>query len=672
MRWSWAAGAFVAAGAALWAATRERGAPHADPPPPVTTPFGEVLPPFAKVRLGPPPPPANWGEIRVLPGGRHALVGRGEWDVARIDLATREPVGRVQVEPWRAAHAAVRKVGVLGRRTLDERFDPPVPADALVAADGRRVVVAVGAQVRVLDAATGSVVATLEPAGAFHVNSVAIAADGSRVAAACSARGGPAGATWIASWWDVAAPARERVVASGQITGVALSDDGAALAALGPELTVFDLPAGSVRFRTERDPKFSPRAVAWSPDGRRVAHARGEDGDVVVRDAADGRELWRTRRGYVGSLRFSPDGRRLVLPGAVTWVRDAETGAVVADLPRACRSADFTPDGARLVLAADTVRVFDTTTWTEIDAPPPAPELPSAELLAWAGDGTWIATASGTGHVRTWDTATGALRASARPVDARIRDLAVAPDGGTVAILDKDGVLVVLDGATLAERSRSPGPATSSIAFRDGVLLRLDRDADGSLVETVVGTGVETGVGTAARRIVGNVGTAPWACGELADDVPYLLARGQGGNVVHDLRNGTPIPADPGLSQNSVGFAADGSSCVVSFVGSARGGIQEGLQVRMLPGGERVTEIGAELRDTLAPFAISRGGTLVAWSGVSPEVELWHVPTTARAARLVGSRTAVVRLGFSPDGDTLAAATRDGSVVLWDVSGWRR
>src|SRR5205823_13149449 len=58
------------------------------------------------------------------------------------------------------------------------------------------------------------------------------------------------------------------------------------------------------------------RAVAYSPDGRRLASASGEygrPGEVKVWDAATGRELpcLRGHKDFVSCVAFSPDGRRL-------------------------------------------------------------------------------------------------------------------------------------------------------------------------------------------------------------------------------------------------------------------------------------------------------------------------------------------------------------------------
>lgn len=54
------------------------------------------------------------------------------------------------------------------------------------------------------------------------------------------------------------------------------------------------------------------RAVAWSPNGKRLASARS-DGTVQVWNAATGKRLltYRGHQDIVGSLAWSPDGKHI-------------------------------------------------------------------------------------------------------------------------------------------------------------------------------------------------------------------------------------------------------------------------------------------------------------------------------------------------------------------------
>jgi WD40 repeat protein len=112
-------------------------------------------------------------------------------------------------------------------------------------------------------------------------------------------------------------------------------------------------------------------AVAWSPDGKRIASASG-DGTVQVWNASSGTTIY-TYRGHdkdVFCLAWSPDGRYIASGGLDTTVQVWDAG-----------------NGNRVyTFHAHTDAVFS---------------------VAWSPDGTRIASASEDGTVQVWDAMTG-------------------------------------------------------------------------------------------------------------------------------------------------------------------------------------------------------------------------------------------------------------------------
>jgi hypothetical protein len=53
----------------------------------------------------------------------------------------------------------------------------------------------------------------------------------------------------------------------------------------------------------------------------------------------------------------------------------------------------------------------------------------------------------------------------------------------------------------------------------------------------------------------------------------------------------------------------------------------------------------------------------------SPDIRLWELATVAERARLNGHRDAVMHIEFSADGKALASASRDTTVLVWDLGG---
>ena len=114
-------------------------------------------------------------------------------------------------------------------------------------------------------------------------------------------------------------------------------------------------------------------ALAWSPDGRRIASG-GDDTTVRVWDATTGAAVV-TYRGHgeaVTQVAFSPDGRRIA---AVT--------------------AEYCGDECGVVL------LWDATTGKDVSFSP----TPSMFTLAWSPDGRHFAASVGANEVQVWQVA---------------------------------------------------------------------------------------------------------------------------------------------------------------------------------------------------------------------------------------------------------------------------
>jgi WD40 repeat protein len=156
---------------------------------------------------------------------------------------------------------------------------------------------------------------------AAGITTAALARDGSMIAA--GTRDGSVRLYRIGRPGDVAAEP-PLVTGGAAIRALAFAPDGRRLAwALDDgSARVLDLRRGEqVALVGHRD---LVRAVAFAPDGDRLATA-GEDGTVRLWDAATGEGRALARPGWVGSVAFSPDGRTLAsigIDGAIHLQRD--------------------------------------------------------------------------------------------------------------------------------------------------------------------------------------------------------------------------------------------------------------------------------------------------------------------------------------------------------------
>jgi len=141
-------------------------------------------------------------------------------------------------------------------------------------------------------------------------------------------------------------------------------------------------------------------SVAWSPDGRRLA-TTSADKTGRVWDTETGKELL-TLSGhsdYVNTVAWSPDGRRLATGSGdkTTKVWDAETGKELLTLRGHTDyvfSVVWSPDGKRLATGSDdkTAKVWDVESGKELLTL--SGHNASVERVAWSPDGKRLATAS--------------------------------------------------------------------------------------------------------------------------------------------------------------------------------------------------------------------------------------------------------------------------------------
>ncbi len=212
-------------------------------------------------------------------------------------------------------------------------------------------------------------------------------------------------------------------------------------------------------------------AVAWSPDGKRIASASG-DHTVQVWDAANGGHVL-TYRGHssdVTSLSWSPDGKNIVsgsVDGTVQ-VWDAATGNRVYTYTGhsdAVFDLAWSPDGKRIASASNdgSAQIWDAFTGMQAIShlSPLNVRLVRTpwNAVAWSPDGKHVAT-GGYGDAIVLDSTTGNIKGYYGHHGGSAHSLAWSPDGVYLAIGRDDATVQVWNVATTANVNTYTGHST--------------------------------------------------------------------------------------------------------------------------------------------------------------------------------------------------------------------
>ncbi len=451
---------------------------------------------------------------------------------------------------------------------------------------------------------------------------------------------------------------------------VAYSPDGRRIATAGcqKEVKIWDAQTGSLLFRLRGHTDY-PCSVAFSPDGQKLVSAGGNDKLVVVWDLSK-RRIIRTFKGHdeaVVATKFSPDGRRIVSASSDNTVRiwDLNVSQEVHQLKHDGRvwAIDISPDGAVIATASgrdDRSRIQG---WN-MDTGARMWELPGdghQADLAFSPDGKCLAVADSLQNVRIYDRQTLQRIQIIDTFVGYAPHLTFSPDGTRIAANQADNSVRIWDAerGTVIETIRGQNSRVQNVAFRPAsteIAFGTVRD-----FVFVYDAGAEQGttlLRTQQDRITA-IGFSPEgsqlaSCGE--DGLIQTWDVRQGGTGTRLAKIATPL--------RSLAYSPDGR-----FLATC--GDDQIARVWDLAAAKCVTEFAAHSRG-LQAIAYSPDGTLIATAGRSRQVKVWE-PLSGRVKHSFEHAKREVRsVAFSPDGQFLAVAGPGHLVELWELAAEER
>jgi WD40 repeat protein len=454
---------------------------------------------------------------------------------------------------------------------------------------------------------------------------------------------------------------------------------------------------------------------------------------ALLRDVSTGKELRRIPAGtFPGpgngvkrALAFSPDGALLADGGwgnARLRLWETATGKELTVFPRIGRDIEgiaFAPDGKTVAAAGDNVYLYDPATGKErlrIER--------RAQRLAFSRDGS-VLTGAVSGAIYRWDAASGRQLTLAAAQDSPVEQILVSADGRQVFTTDQDGDLRAWDAAGDKAPRRLAGEVSRGVvASPDRRFLAWTvRDVHGNSRIRLYDVAAERVIDPALRSREGfsSIGGEATVAAFLPDGKSLLTLEGwpptfrlwdlESGN---ERRSFTATPPQPAAQAPGAAPAEDPGVPVRLWnaaTGEAGHELNKPMNVLGVPDepGPGVDDLG----EPLAPLtfyrqaALSPDGETLAigrdWGGIvnrrmksmdgrafSPDgrllvdwaenpfgrsrmdhVYVWDAATGRALATLAaGPRPGAANAAFAPDGGTLATASADGTIRLWETATW--
>jgi WD40 repeat protein/tRNA A-37 threonylcarbamoyl transferase component Bud32 len=522
------------------------------------------------------------------------------------------------------------------------------------------------------------------PLGDPQVAAVAWSPDGKLLATAAHYQEGSGSSVAIneprlVKIWDAATGQALATLAGHRATVEALAwrpGDGARLATAGQDRTVRLWVRAGDKYKEEGliHTAGSPRALAWSPDGKWLATAEGDQG-VRIWDVPGGNPVRALtgHRGGVVSVAWvaTADGKQWLASCSVERAAASPSGGAgrensvkiwnpvtgdevdtLSGLTPAVRIVTWHPDGKRLALVGDegVVKVWDRTARRDVRRL----KGHTADVLAvaWSPDGSLLATTSADKTARIWEPDSGGEITAFKGHRDRVVAISWDPRGGRVATVGDDRTIQVWRVDDVADPlvfNRGLLNPVAAIAWSPGGDLVATGSMDGGIRLWRAGTGARDQEIRAGKGGIHAVAFSP--------DGKRIASAGEDGAAhVCNVADGKEWKSFPrgGSRLNGIAWSPDGKRLATASLKS--------IDVWEIDSGQHLLTLKGRWSVAWSP-----DGTRLAGSGDENTVVVWDAADGRPLHVLTGHSSLVGAVAWSPDGKKLASASNDSTARIWDA-----
>lgn len=432
----------------------------------------------------------------------------------------------------------------------------------------------------------------------------------------------------------------------------------------------------------DSDDTALPSRLAFSPDGRTLAvtlsnfvSSEREKAAVQLWDVRERRRtaMLKGHTGQVASLAFSPDGATLATGASDATIRlwDVRRHRFLAALTGHSTTVfalAFSPDGRTLASGGQdrSARLWDVRERTALVVLNGHTGYVNA--LAFSPDGSTLASGSADARVRLWDMRVGRPRATITGSNGSVSQTVVSrpqavysPDGKVLAVGDNSGTVRLYDARTRRTLGRLTGHRSkvSSLRFSPDSRFVAASSHDSSLVMLWdARTHRRLATLDGHERPVQSVAFSPdartLATSSFIDGTTRLWS-------VPTHRQLASIDAGAGWAR----FSPDGRTLVTSGFQSSS------MQLVDVRTHRRLGTLDA-IDKSIHSVTFSPDGNTLALASGNGRLRLWDLGRRSLTATLVGHTDKVQSVSFTPDGTTLVSSDDAGAVMVWDVRTHRR